>query len=71
MSEILRKYNVPSASTPGKAPESRPGLSVYEAFQDCFNMLPLATLIEKDGRKVRCSCSRSFAVFSVTSTPSG
>jgi hypothetical protein len=53
MSEILRKYNIAIPATPGRAPtEARPGLVVYEAFQDCFNMLPLATLIEKDGRKV-------------------
>lgn len=53
MSEVLRKYNTPVVpTTPGKPPDVRPGLVVYEAFQEAFNSLPLATLIEKDGRKV-------------------
>ena len=57
MSEVLRKYNTPVVpTTPGKPPDVRPGLVVYEAFQEAFNSLPLATLIEKDGRKVGARC---------------
>ncbi len=52
MSEVYRKYNVP-----GEAGDSRKGPIVFDAFQDCFNVLPLASLVEKLDRRVRALAS--------------
>ncbi len=50
MSEVLRKYNRPEGGN-----TTRFGLLVYNAFQEAFKTMPLATLIEKNGRKVSVS----------------
>jgi hypothetical protein len=44
---VLRKYN--ATTPPGEDPR---GPLLFEAFQQTFFQLPLATLLEKDGRKV-------------------
>jgi hypothetical protein len=59
MSEVLDKYNGAATGDPGRGP------LVYDTFEAAFDMLPLATLIEKGPRKVFVVHGGLFATYGI------